>query len=158
MNVTEDSPSVATMSSLTASSHHVLRILLADDSPPILKMTSSMLKKLGHQVTLAENGAIAVKHFEENKSTEGRRVYFDLILIDLQMPVMDGLEAIKRIRALEQDSDRDHRKEHSMQHKIIGLSANDDEETCQQALQAGADAFLAKPWKMEELMEIYRQI
>jgi CheY-like chemotaxis protein len=141
----------------------LLHILLADDSPAILKMTSVMLRKCGYTVTTAANGAIAVKLVEESLSKiqqqqESQRQpglslgSFDFILLDLQMPVMDGLEAMKRIRDLERDFAVVCPSVAGLYHKIIGLSANADEETSQQVDHMGADGFLAKPWKMDELV------
>ena len=138
-----------------------LRILLVDDSPTILKMSALMLRKLGHDVQSAENGAIAVKMVEERLKSNQK---FDVILMDLQMPVMDGLEATQRIRHLEKlqaennshvisDSNRENTIAllpwRSFRHAIIGMSANSDHETATNAYEVGMDAFLAKPFKVD---------
>ena len=70
-------------------SSNVLEILIVDDSPAILKMSSMMLKRQGHQIWTAENGEIALKRIEEKWRGSGKG--FDLVLMDLQMPVMDGV-------------------------------------------------------------------
>jgi CheY-like chemotaxis protein len=66
------------------------------------------------------------------------------VLMDLQMPVMDGLEATRRLRGEERQELRIHQP-------IIGMSANSDHETAQQALDAGADAFMPKPFNADTI-------
>lgn len=129
----------------------VYDLLLADDSPAIVKMTTLMLKKSGHKVTTAENGAVAIQKVKqrwiENKDT------FDAVLMDFQMPVMDGLEATKRIRQLEYNANEDSVVDASMQgfpHQIvIGLTANVDEDAMQMANESRFDAILDKPFKID---------
>jgi CheY-like chemotaxis protein len=149
-----------------------LHILLVDDSPPILKMSSLMLKKLGHCVVTAENGAIALKRIEESfhPNTSSQNKKFDLLLIDLQMPIMDGLEAISRIRAMEigniavptitasSSFGTCAEEKLSFRHKIVGMSANSDSETCTEAFQAGADAFLPKPFTVDAFTEVLQEV
>jgi CheY-like chemotaxis protein len=126
-----------------------MSILLVDDSPPILKMSTLMLKRLGHSVDTAENGAVAVKKVEEQYSLG---TPYDVILMDLQMPVMDGLEATKRIRALEQEELQQSNDMH--RYKIIAMSANSDHETSLESLESGADIFMPKPFNVETIKEI----
>ena len=148
-----------------------LRILIVDDSPTILKMSYLMLNKLGHNVQTAENGAIAVKLVQEKLSQND---FFDVILMDLQMPVMDGLEATQRIRHLEKVSSEDstmkqhsHSNEHVVEglfpwrkrkNVIIGMSANSDHETSINALEVGMDAFLPKPFKVDAFRATFHKV
>ena len=141
-----------------------LNILLVDDALPIVKMTSLMLRKLGHQITPAENGEVAVKIVESQWAEHGKS--FDVILMDLQMPVMDGLEATKRIRAMEgvlryerldngsgsimvEVKDGVEYAKLLPKHYIVGLSANSDPETESNAMDHGTDAFIAKPFTVD---------
>jgi CheY-like chemotaxis protein len=120
----------------TLSTTSSLNILVVDDSPAIVKMVCLILKRLGHRTDIAENGAIAVKMVEEAPD-----VSFDVVLMDLQMPVMDGLEATTRIRQWDNS--------HGMRRAIIAMSANSDHETSLSALKAGANVFLPKPFNVD---------
>eukprot|EP01031_Cornospumella_fuschlensis_P037741 gene37741-45850_t len=131
-----------------------LRILLVDDSPAILKMASMMLRRHKHSVHTATNGAEAVKRIQENlnssnDSSIGAASPYDVVLIDLQMPIMDGLEAMRRIRKLEQAASS------KFSNVIIGMSANSDEETTAEAYGAGADAFMTKPFSLDTFYDTY---
>jgi CheY-like chemotaxis protein len=137
-----------------------LTILLVDDSPSILKMCSMMLKRQGHIITTAENGEIALMKLEEKWKTTGSG--FDLVLMDLQMPVMDGLEATKQIRMFQNEGREWIRKyptsagvEKPFHQIIFGISATSSEETIQQTFQVGMDEFLPKPFSVEKVMEKY---
>lgn len=129
-----------------------LEILVVDDAPSILKMSSMLLKRQGHKISTAENGQIALKSIEEKWRGSGRG--YDLVLMDLQMPVMDGLEATRRLRQMELEG-RDWmvwNELHGNQtcHQvIIGLSANSDHDTMSDAYQAGVDEFFGKPFSLE---------
>ena len=112
-----------------------LRILVAEDNLVNQRLILRMLEKLDHRPQITSNGLEALEYF--------RREKFDLILMDMQMPVMDGLQAAAKIRNLELDGTR--------RIPIIALTANAFEEDRQQCLRAGMDGFLVKPISLAEL-------
>jgi PAS domain S-box-containing protein len=119
-----------------------LRILLAEDSPDNCIITIAYLEDTPYRVQIAETGAIACKMFEAGQ--------YDLVLMDRQMPVMDGLTATRTIRAWEQMN-------HRSPTPIIALTASalkGDREMC---LAAGCTAFLTKPIKQEVLLQAIRE-
>ncbi len=114
-----------------------LRILLAEDSPLNQKLAVALLQKHGHQVVLAQNGHEAVAAAREND--------FDLILMDVQMPVMDGFEATRRIREGELARGRHV--------PIIAMTAHALKGDMEHCLAAGMDGYVAKPVRAQELFE-----
>ncbi len=103
-----------------------LHILVADDTQANLKLMEAMLGRLGHKVSTANNGAEAVSRFTELAP--------DLILMDIMMPVMDGFEAARRIKA-----------ESTHWVPLIFLSALERDQNLLAGLEAGGDDYLAKP-------------
>jgi CheY-like chemotaxis protein len=129
-----------------------LNILMAEDSLPVAKMMTGMLKRNGHYAAIAENGAIFMDIIKKDDNYH----HYDLILMDIQMPVMDGLEATRQFREYERQLSSSFVRANNTvaSHKlIIGISANSDEETIEEAFKAGVDAFLAKPFTISSLME-----
>lgn len=120
------SPAVAASEALTAR----LRILLVEDHAVNQKLASTILSKWGHDVTIANNGQEAIDHFLGGG--------WDLILMDMQMPVMGGLDATRAIRKLEADK--------GGHVPIIAMTANAMESDRQACLEAGMDDFVAKPF------------
>jgi PAS domain S-box-containing protein len=119
-----------------------LRILLAEDSPDNCTIAMAYLEDTPYSVDIAETGAVACKMFAAG--------HYDLVLMDRQMPVMDGLTATRTIRAWEQANDRPPTP-------IIALTASalkGDREMC---LAAGCTAFLTKPIKQEVLLQAIRE-
>jgi len=115
-----------------------LRVLLAEDHPVNQKVVQLILEPHGVEVTVVDNGALAVEAFKTG--------VYDLVLMDMQMPVMDGLAATRAIRGLEQH-DRG-----GASVPIIMLSANAMVHHRQDALLAGADLHLAKPVTAADLL------
>ena len=116
-----------------------LAILLVEDNLINQRLAMSLLKKWGHHVTLAVNGQEAV----DQLASGGQ---FDLVLMDMQMPVMDGIEATQEIRRQEQ-------ARQSPRIRIVAMTANamqGDREAC---IDAGMDDYLSKPIKQSELLE-----
>ncbi len=112
-----------------------LRILVAEDNRVNQKLMLAVLKRAGFEVELAANGAEAVDLFKQKS--------FDLILMDMQMPVMDGFEATRQIRKLEKDKEN--------KTPIFALTASEDPKEMQGALKAGIDQVLKKPLNIAEL-------
>ncbi|PIQ47645.1 MAG: hypothetical protein COW03_14125 [Cytophagales bacterium CG12_big_fil_rev_8_21_14_0_65_40_12] len=125
------------------SDKYPLKILLAEDNGINAKLTCLVLEKMGFVPDLAKNGAIAMSMYKENR--------YDLILMDIQMPIMDGMEATKAIRELGLEPAP----------YIIGLSANAFEEDIANAKEIGMNDYVVKPLKFDELkhklIEVGRQ-
>lgn len=120
--------------------HHTGRLLLAEDVEMNQEIAVAILEDAGFQVDVAENGQIAVNMLE--KSEPG---YYQAILMDVQMPVMDGYEATNKIRSLE------NRRLSSI--PIIAMTANAFTEDREAALRSGMDGHIAKPIDIQALFE-----
>ena len=124
-----------------------LSVLVAEDHPVNLRLLSRTLENWGHRVTTASNGLEVLRSLEA--SAEARR-RFDVILMDLLMPEMDGLEATRRIRRLEAGSGS-----HLPIVAVTACAGTQDREAC---FDAGMDDYLAKPFKPQDLAAILRRI
>ncbi len=142
----ENSPPQIVRSMNLIEEGQMLRLLLAEDTPSIAKMMTLLLRRQHHETVVAENGQIALDMLY--KANNEQR--YDVVLMDLQMPVMDGLEATRRIRAREQSKG-------GPRQVIIGISANSDHETMEEAFEAGIDDFLPKPFTVEAFMKVVRR-
>ena len=118
----------------------VRRILLAEDVEINAEIISMLLESRDMEVDLAQNGQIAVDKFGAHEPG-----YYDAVLMDMRMPEMDGLEATRRIRAMDREDARCI--------PIIALTANAFDEDVQRSLQAGLNAHLSKPVHPEVLFE-----
>ncbi len=116
-----------------------LTILLAEDNPVNQKLVTKILNRLGFHAEIANNGREAIEMLE--------KCHYDLILMDVLMPEMDGIEATKHIRI------------HNIyQPKIVAMTANafpEDREAC---LQAGMNEFISKPIQLEKFLSILKEI
>ncbi len=114
------------------------RILLVEDNEINREIALELLSVSGVQIETAENGALAVERF-----ASVRPYYYDLVLMDIQMPVMDGLEATRRIRKLDRPDARVT--------PIIAMTANAFVEDVQRSRDAGMDEHLSKPLDMDQI-------
>ena len=134
---------------LLPSGQRRLSLLLVEDNPINLKLLIASFKKMGHSYVTATNGAIAVDAY---KSAPLPQSYpkFDMIFMDIQMPVMNGMEASIEIRKYE--------KEMSLKPSlIIALTALTSLQAEQEALDAGADQFMNKPVSIKKLREVVEE-
>ena len=118
-----------------------LRLLLADDSPTNRMLAIRLLEKRGHSVTCVEDGLEAVEAVQESS--------FDAVLMDVQMPQMDGLEATRVIRQWE--GGHGHIP-------IVALTAHAMESDRQRCLESGMDAYVSKPFNVNELYATVEQL
>jgi len=139
--VLQGPPSPETQSLITRhsirESRRRLRILLAEDNPVNQKVAARMLERMGHTVSIAENGTEVLSAVEKQN--------FDLILMDIQMPEVDGFDATRSIRERETSTG-----EHI---PIVAMTAHamkGDKEKC---IQAGMDGYVAKPINVQQLFE-----
>ena len=118
------------------------RLLLAEDNLLNQKIALAMLDETGYEVSVARNGREVLATLTDQR--------FDVVLMDCQMPEMDGLDAVRTMRRLEADSGRPRAV-------VIALTANGmagDRERC---LEAGMDDYLAKPYRRDQLLEVLRR-
>ena len=119
-----------------------LKVLLAEDTLVNQKLAVGLLQRQGHQVVVANNGCEALRALETSP--------FDLVLMDVQMPDMDGLEATEIIRQQEQGSDR--------RVPIIAMTAHAMKGDRERCLEAGMDGYLAKPIRATALFETMAEV
>jgi signal transduction histidine kinase/ActR/RegA family two-component response regulator len=117
-----------------------LRILLAEDTPANQKLAAFILRERGHTVEIAEDGEQSLRMAEED---------FDVILMDVSMPRMDGLDAAKAIRAREQGRRRV---------PIIAMTAHAMKEDRDRCLAAGMDAYLSKPIDRQKMIDLVERL
>ena len=120
-----------------------MRILLVDDHEPNILVASHMLEGMGYtDIDVASTGTEAIEKAQND--------IYDLILMDLQMPNVDGITATQQIRAYERDKGQNPMR-------IVGITAHalaDDRRKC---LDAGMDDYLAKPFSVEDMKRILKE-
>ncbi len=116
------------------------RILLVEDNDLNAEIATEILTSRGFLVDRAENGRICVECLEKAESD-----YYQIILMDIQMPVMNGYDATKKIRSMS-DVDKAFIP-------IIAMTANAFEEDHRRAVQAGMDGFVIKPIEVDKLIQ-----
>lgn len=126
---------VAVTPAVSRQSH--LNILLAEDNLVNQKLAVGILEKSGHRITIAENGKEAIEMYQSTT--------YDVILMDVQMPICDGLEATRQIRELEQST--------NSHIPIIAMTAHAMPGDRQRCLDAGMDEYLTKPIRRQQLEE-----
>jgi signal transduction histidine kinase/ActR/RegA family two-component response regulator len=118
--------------------HHPLRILVAEDNPVNQKFIDYVLKKLGYDITMVNNGLQVVEVADPAS--------FDVVLMDVQMPELDGLEATMILR-----------QRHGALPYIVALTANAMNEDRNRCLSIGMDDYMAKPMKLEVIKEVLKK-
>ena len=137
---TEQTPPAAKASAFTGK-----KLLVVEDNELNLEIASTLLKEAGFEVDTAENGKIAVEKVEAASADR-----YDLILMDIQMPEMDGYEATRRIRALPDT------KKAAL--PIVAMTANAFEDDRKNALRAGMNGHIAKPLDIQKLFQVLSEL
>jgi hypothetical protein len=140
LNLQETVPQVLITRHVVDEKRVDLDVLLVEDNLVNQKLAVTLLQRWGHRVTVAENGVVALERWAAQR--------FDVILMDMMMPVMDGLEATRQIRGLETDRHI----------PIVAMTANAMESDRQRCLEAGMDDYIAKPIKAQELQDLLQRL
>ncbi len=129
----------------TTTTKNRTRILLVEDNVLNQHLTTSILTKEGFITDVAENGKVGLEMYKKNK--------YDVVLMDIQMPVMDGIEATRMIRKFEKSVAGKGRKA-----KIVAVTAHTKDGEKQRLFEAGMDIYLSKPFKASDLTDLIRKI
>ncbi len=118
-------------------------ILLVEDNKINQRVSSMLLRQLKQEVDIAENGRVAVDKVKERR--------YDVIFMDIHMPLMDGYEATEKIRMLEKENNQSPTP-------IVAVTANAVPEDREKCLNIGMDDYITKPFKKENLVNIFNQL
>jgi CheY-like chemotaxis protein len=157
--ISTDSSSAAPQSS---GPHRALRVLLAEDNKVNIMVAQSMLKRLGHTLEAVGNGADVIQALQRSS--------YDLILMDIHMPIMNGLEATKRIRQFEKTGSWTSPDSLELSPEfcisdalparipIIAMTANALRDNVEECFRHGMDSFIAKPVTFTKLEQVLKQL
>jgi len=140
VNILETPPAESTIEH--SSPFQNLRVLLAEDTPANQKVVMAVLKKRGHAVVVANNGREATELYKPDK--------FDVVLMDVQMPIMDGYQATAAIRKMEEDYEKST--------PIIAMTAHAMKGDREKCLEAGMDSYISKPIEVAALIELVESV
>ena len=135
--VVHDRPALGALQDAPDQASEALHVLVAEDHPVNRKVVGLLLQSMGHQVSFAEDGQQAL--------VQATQFDFDLVLMDIHMPVMDGLTSTRQIRQLPGARG---------QVPIVALTADVMHDAADQALAAGMNAFLTKPLQKTQLQAV----
>lgn len=128
-------------SAMTALPERQLRVLVAEDKEVNQFVISSFLDLIGHVYEITSNGAEACSSFRNGE--------FDLVLLDIRMPVMDGVEALHAINDVQKSSDRV---------PVVAVTAHASSEDRKRLFSEGFDAVVCKPFQLNELAELLEHV
>ncbi|MBK1652719.1 ATP-binding protein, partial [Halorhodospira halochloris] len=117
------------------------RVLVAEDEPTNILLIQALLERCGAEATVAENGQEALDIWQQAEQE------FDLILLDMQMPILDGAQTVKSLREAEVAQNRVYTP-------VAMLSAHASTEVREQCLQSGADTYMTKPVRLDSLTDL----
>ncbi len=121
-----------------------LKILLADDTAVNVALASKLMRKRGHDITTVENGLEAFEVFQKD--------LFDVVLMDIHMPVMDGLESTQKIREFESSNPS------RSPTPIIAMTANNEKADHENYLNSGMNGIITKPLEIKKVVSQIREI
>ncbi len=134
----------ALTASLTSSKPH--KVLVVDDSPTALKVMGHLIKRLGHEVIMATDGLEALDML--------RTQTFDIVLMDINMPKMNGLQAAHEFRKIEEERNRLYGMKNPSYLKVIAMSGDISNTLFHEVTNAGFDTFIPKPLTQEKFNEV----
>ena len=115
-----------------------LEILVVDDEQSICLLLHDVLARFGHQVTTCQEGAVAIEMAADRR--------FDLIFLDIRMPGMSGLEALKGLRGIQPQA------------RFVMITGFAKDDVIEEALRSGASACLCKPFRLSQVTELLQEL